>query len=407
MRVNGAMNQFVQTLIEKEKIRWWDVAVRFLKTYYVMFNRITFGARRLQEVMADRVAVQAYGAPAFKRGLKHVIGRSLESQFELSQKLDDAMHGKDPNPIFEDRFTPFEREQLSEVYNEIMESNSSEFDAHPSPKERFSMTSRLNQQGTDVDGDKSVWSLFKSSVDVKNEMATKSNKLIAEESKYRKQVINQQVGIISNLYRQHKDPSLLLERAQLKAGTGDFKAAVEDLSKATKIGGEHLELTLLRAIWQKHAGDIDGSLKTLQLAEKSLKNTPKEQQTKDLMYELNLVMGQLLQIKGMKNEALGYIKTAAKFKPEKSYAMEFYIGKAELDAGHDENALTRFKQAVACNGNIPEPYYYTGLIQAKQGRHEKAHAMFRKAAKLDSHDQRFIKAMRSAKTQAGQEKLPE
>ena len=45
--------------------------------------------------MADRVAVKAYGAPAFKRGLTHVVRRSLESQLEMNQKLDDAMHGEE------------------------------------------------------------------------------------------------------------------------------------------------------------------------------------------------------------------------------------------------------------------------------------------------------------------------
>ena len=42
-----------------------------------LFQRISHGASRLQEVMADRWAVAAYGAAAFTDGLRHVIERSI------------------------------------------------------------------------------------------------------------------------------------------------------------------------------------------------------------------------------------------------------------------------------------------------------------------------------------------
>ena len=86
--------------------------MRFLKAYYVMFNRITFGASRLQEVMADRVAVNAYGAPAFERGLKHVIRRDLETTIENERRIQDAVMGKDALREGEpDRFSPLMRQR--------------------------------------------------------------------------------------------------------------------------------------------------------------------------------------------------------------------------------------------------------------------------------------------------------
>ena len=111
MRVTASMDRFIEKIIERGKIRWWDIAIRFLKTYYVMYHRISFGASRLQEVMADRVAVKAYGAAAFKRGLEHVIRRDLEVSMSMNQKMSRAMMGSDPAESLEkDRFSPFARE---------------------------------------------------------------------------------------------------------------------------------------------------------------------------------------------------------------------------------------------------------------------------------------------------------
>ena len=74
--------------------------------------------------------------------------------------------------------------------------------------------------------------------------------------------------------------------------------------------------------------------------------------------------------------------------------MEFCIGKAELESGQPDKALARFQQASEFNPNIPESYYYSGIILADRGEKDQAHKMFRKAAALDSLDERFRKALK-------------
>lgn len=49
-----------------------------LRVYHFLFRRISHGATRLQEVLADRVAVRNYGAAAFEEGLGHVVRRQVE-----------------------------------------------------------------------------------------------------------------------------------------------------------------------------------------------------------------------------------------------------------------------------------------------------------------------------------------
>src|SRR4029079_3787239 len=96
LRVNLAMQNFAESLMRRGKIRWWHLAVQFLRLYYVLFNRLTFGASRLQEVMADRTAVLAYGPAAFQEGLTHAIRSGLEFDYWTDSRLDDLIKQQVP-----------------------------------------------------------------------------------------------------------------------------------------------------------------------------------------------------------------------------------------------------------------------------------------------------------------------
>jgi len=45
-----------------------NVAFHFLRPYLFLFRRISHGATRLQEVLADRAAARIYGAQPFEEG---------------------------------------------------------------------------------------------------------------------------------------------------------------------------------------------------------------------------------------------------------------------------------------------------------------------------------------------------
>jgi len=68
-----------------------NAAFHFPRVYNFIFRRISHGATRLQEILADRVAAQIYGAPAFEGGLRHVIRRSLE--FEAAARTEPRQEG--------------------------------------------------------------------------------------------------------------------------------------------------------------------------------------------------------------------------------------------------------------------------------------------------------------------------
>jgi len=56
-----------------------ELSVSLLRIYHFIFRRISYGATRLQEVLADRIAASKYGAAAFESGLKHVMKKRRSS----------------------------------------------------------------------------------------------------------------------------------------------------------------------------------------------------------------------------------------------------------------------------------------------------------------------------------------
>jgi len=59
-------------LAERGVATWYNPAWLFLTGFNRVFLRISQGASRLQETLADRWAASAYGARYFEQGLRHL-----------------------------------------------------------------------------------------------------------------------------------------------------------------------------------------------------------------------------------------------------------------------------------------------------------------------------------------------
>ena len=57
---------------------FYNPAWHFVRGFHALFLRITLGASRLREIMADEFAAVVYGGQAFADGLTHIVRRSLE-----------------------------------------------------------------------------------------------------------------------------------------------------------------------------------------------------------------------------------------------------------------------------------------------------------------------------------------
>ena len=158
---------------------FYNIAFQFLRFYHFLFRRITHGASRLQEILADRVAVHRYGADAFREGLTHVIRRDIEFNHVAEKELKAAYGSKrDLQNLYEIAVQDEGiQKDLEQQFNEYVARPTTEDDTHPSAADRFKLISRIKSKETaPIDG--MVWDLFKDKAALTGEMNKLLEKLL-------------------------------------------------------------------------------------------------------------------------------------------------------------------------------------------------------------------------------------
>jgi hypothetical protein len=154
----------------------WNLAFQFLRVYHFIFRRISAGATRLQEVLADRFAVRNYGASAFEEGLRHVIRRQIEFEDIAYWEITDASKGRRAlQNLYE--MPVSDGKMVEDKINEAINRPTSEDDTHPSPVERFRYAKRIASIGGVATGGM-VWDFFSSREKLTNEMSALVDKQV-------------------------------------------------------------------------------------------------------------------------------------------------------------------------------------------------------------------------------------
>ena len=128
---------------------WLNPAWLFLLAFGRLFQRISLGASRLQEVMADRWAVAAYGSQAFIDGLRHVIERSVRFDAQVGATLSDFAGRQDDIPDLY-AYRPAQPPPESDIQEAValaLAAPASPYDSHPSPAQRFDWATRIGGAG--------------------------------------------------------------------------------------------------------------------------------------------------------------------------------------------------------------------------------------------------------------------
>src|SRR6185369_12314593 len=114
---------------------WYNPAWLFLNGFNRVFLRISEGASRLQEVLADRWAAFAYGADAFESGLRHVIERSVRFDAHVGATLNEVVKSKAAlaNLYTYEPAKRVEEKDVAAAVNEALNRKASAYDSHPSP----------------------------------------------------------------------------------------------------------------------------------------------------------------------------------------------------------------------------------------------------------------------------------
>jgi Zn-dependent protease with chaperone function/tetratricopeptide (TPR) repeat protein len=177
LRVNHDMMKFAFVMIESGQAVWWNVAFQFLRVYHFLFRRISHGATRLQEVLADRVAAGKYSPQAFEEGLTHVIRREFEFEEIANWEITNANKARrSVQNLYE--LQASEEKEIEEKIKEAINRPTSEDDTHPSPVERFRFARRLTCNN-ELPPSGMVWDLFTNKVAITDEMSS----LISKQAK--------------------------------------------------------------------------------------------------------------------------------------------------------------------------------------------------------------------------------
>ncbi len=177
LRVQNDMMKFYIAMVRAGQATWLNVAFHFLRLYHFIFRRISHGATRLQEVLADRVAGLHYGPAAFEGGLRHVIKQNVNFDFTTEREINDAIRSKRPLNNFY-TFEPPTGELVHDKLGKVLNRPTTLDDTHPGPTDRFRLISSLPEPATAAPGGY-VWDLFKDRDAILKEMLSTVEKNIA------------------------------------------------------------------------------------------------------------------------------------------------------------------------------------------------------------------------------------
>jgi Zn-dependent protease with chaperone function len=175
LRVNQDMMKFAHAMAVTGQAVWWNLGFQFLRLYYFLFRRISHGATRLQEVLADRVSAQNFGAQTFEVGLRHVIRRNIEFSFLARNEIRKSLESRTAlQNIY--GLQVQQQKSLEDAIDKEIDHQTSEDDTHPSPVDRFRLLSRVvckNQLARSGP----VWDLFANREGITKEMSSEIEKM--------------------------------------------------------------------------------------------------------------------------------------------------------------------------------------------------------------------------------------
>jgi Zn-dependent protease with chaperone function/Tfp pilus assembly protein PilF len=171
-QVRHAMHRMAYTLAVNGQARWYNPAWLFINGFHRVFLRITLGASRLQEVLADRYAALTYGVESFIDGLTHIVRQSLAFDLHLSQKVGRSTHiGLSLPNLYASAILPDHLVgQLETKVNSQMSRPTSPYDSHPALQDRIKFVRQIDAANEVEESTDPVWNLFPNAEALQKEM---------------------------------------------------------------------------------------------------------------------------------------------------------------------------------------------------------------------------------------------
>ncbi|MCM2334731.1 MAG: M48 family metallopeptidase, partial [Anaeromyxobacteraceae bacterium] len=163
LSVRRSVLQMAESLASGGAAAWYNPAWLFVTNFHKLFLRVSQGASRLQEILADRWAALAYGGQNFAAGLSHVVARSIRFDKLADASLREVVDGGlGLRNLY--RYTPATPPPEAAVAAEIeraMQDEPSPYDSHPRPADRIAWVGDVpSAHGGDLDVHAPAWALF-------------------------------------------------------------------------------------------------------------------------------------------------------------------------------------------------------------------------------------------------------
>jgi Zn-dependent protease with chaperone function len=171
-RVQGSMSLMLRGLTANGLARWYNPDWLFLASFYHVFLRVTLGASRLQEILADRYAALAYGVQQFVDGLMHVARQGLAFELQVAHEVEQAraLHRDLQNlytlPLLEGDL----QAKLEKDAEGALSRPTSPLDSHPSVHERIALVQSLGEAKVSEEPREPAWELLQNAQALQQEM---------------------------------------------------------------------------------------------------------------------------------------------------------------------------------------------------------------------------------------------
>jgi Zn-dependent protease with chaperone function len=171
--VQVSMMRMAQGLAENGQASWHNPAWLFVNAFHRLFVRVTHGASRLQEILADRTAVATCGTEAFASGLLHVIRRSIAFDWQVNDEVRRAAkEGRAVGNLYAlalpEKDDPEAR--IDQRVQEILDQPPSPYDTHPVVTDRIDLAMRMNVGAAGPGGQSPAWGLIPNAAGLQEEM---------------------------------------------------------------------------------------------------------------------------------------------------------------------------------------------------------------------------------------------
>lgn len=162
-RVRVSINQLALRLALAGQAHVYNPAWLFVNGFYRLFLRITLGASRLQEILADRYAALAYSADELASGLRHLIRQSLAFNLQVTREIGKVRGGqRELANLY--TLPPLEaggkHDELEAELSKLMERPTSPYDSHPAPKDRLKLLEGIRSRNPSYGDADPVWDLL-------------------------------------------------------------------------------------------------------------------------------------------------------------------------------------------------------------------------------------------------------